>query len=50
MSRFGALQYSGEFSFLVTANEIEPCVTVHSGVSEGSNYWVQEGTSEKSRF
>ena len=27
MSRFGALQYSGEFSFLVTANEIEPCET-----------------------
>jgi len=26
-SRFSALQYSGKFSFLVTANEIEACVT-----------------------
>lgn len=24
---FGALQHSGEFSFLGTANELEPCVT-----------------------
>ena len=26
---FGTLQYSGELSFLSTANEIEPCVTGH---------------------
>ena len=26
--RFSALQYSGEFSFLVTANEIKACVTL----------------------
>ena len=26
---FNALQYSGEFSFQGTANEIEPCVTGH---------------------
>ena len=39
MSRFGALQYSGEFSFLVTANEIEPCETGRcNGISEGFNY------------
>ena len=27
MSQFDTLQYPGEFSFLVTANQIEPCVT-----------------------
>ena len=47
MSRFGALQYSGEFSFLVTANEIEPCETGRNGISEGFNYRAHEGALEK---